>query len=221
MRVLLFGSTGMVGQGILRECLLDSDIAQVVSVVRAPSNRRDPKLREIVHSDLFDLGPVAGELTDFDAAFWSIGVTSVGMSESEYTRLTYDMTLSVAQFLAPRNPRMTFVYISGQGADSTEHGRSMWARVRGKTENALLRLPFKAVYVLRPGFIQPLHGITSRTRLYRVLYPVFLPLLPIFKSLAPKYFTTTEQLGRLVVSLAKRGDSKHLLEMPDITAFRG
>ena len=216
MKVLLFGATGMVGQGVLRECLRDPDVERVTSIVRAPSGAADPKLREIVHRDFYDWSALESELRGFDACFFCLGVSSAGMSEADYTRVTYDLTIGVAKILARQNPGMTFVYVSGLGTDSTEKGRSMWARVKGRTENALRALPFKAVFLFRPGFIQPLHGITSRTRLYRLAYVLAAPLTPIFRALAPGAVTTTEKVGRAMLAVAKRGAPTPFLENRDL-----
>jgi uncharacterized protein YbjT (DUF2867 family) len=220
MKVLLFGATGMVGQGVLRECLLDPDVTNVLSVGRAATGQDHPKLREIVHKDLSDVSSLAGEMAGHDACFFCLGVSSAGMTEETYTRLTYDLTLAVAEVLAKESPGITFVYVSGEGTDGTEHGRSMWARVKGRTENALLRLPFKAAYMFRPGLIQPMHGIKSKTRLYRAVYAVTGPLLPLLKAVAPKHVTTTEQVGRAMLEVAKHGADKRVLETPDINAVR-
>ena len=219
MNVLLFGATGMVGQGVLRECLLDADVARVLSIVRAPSGATHEKLRELVHVDFSDFSTVESELRGFDACFFCLGVSSAGMSEADYTRVTFDFTLAAARPLARLNPQMTFVYVSGAGTDSTEKGRSMWARVKGKTENALAALPFKAVYFFRPGFIQPLHGIKSKTRLYRALYVVATPLVPIVKALSKNAVTTTERVGRAMLAVARRGASSRIVENRDINAL--
>jgi uncharacterized protein YbjT (DUF2867 family) len=216
MKVLLFGATGMIGQGVLRECLLDSRVAQVLVVGRHPSGQSHPKLKEIDHPDLFDLSAIEGELTGFKACLFCVGVTSAGLSEAAYRRVTLDATLAVATTLVRLNPRMTFIYVSGAGTDSSERGRSMWARVKGMTENALLRLPFQAVFLFRPGAIQPLHGIRSRTPLYRILYRVLAPLFPLLKVVAPDSFTTTEQLGRAMLQAALEGAPKTILETRDI-----
>lgn len=216
MNVILFGATGMVGQGVLRECLLDPDVQQILSIVRTPSGQHDPKLRELIHSDFFDYSAIEPQLTGFDACFFCLGVSSAGMDEAKYTHLTYDLTLAAATTLAKLNPDMNFIYVSGAGTDSTERGRSMWARVKGKTENDLLKLPFRAAYMFRPGFIQPLHGIRSKTRLYQTFYSILNPILPLLKSAFPKYITTTEQLGRAMLRVAKQGYPSPILEMKDI-----
>jgi uncharacterized protein YbjT (DUF2867 family) len=219
MRVLLFGATGMVGQGVLRECLRDDGVEQVLAVGRSATGQRHPKLRELIVPDLYDLSAVEAELTGFDACFFCLGVSSAGMSEAEYTRVTHDLTLAVARTLARLNPGMTFVYVSGAGTDSTERGRSMWARVKGRTENALLALPFRAAYMFRPGFIQPLHGIRSKTALYRLVYAVSAPLAPLLRRLAPSAVTTTECVGRAMLAVARRGFPRPHVESRDIEAL--
>jgi uncharacterized protein YbjT (DUF2867 family) len=170
MRVILFGASGMVGQGVLRECLLDPEVTDVLSIVRSSTGQQHPKLREIVHRNFFDFGSIESQLAGFDACIFCLGVSSAGMSEQDYRHITYDITLAAAQTLAKLNPNMTFIFVSGAGTDSSERGRMMWARVKGQTENALLRLPFKTAYMFRPGVIVPLHGIKSRTMLYRIPY---------------------------------------------------
>jgi uncharacterized protein YbjT (DUF2867 family) len=216
MKVLLFGATGMIGQGVLRECLLDPRITEVRSLVRAPSGTTHPKLKEILHQDYFDYAALEDQLTGLDACFFCLGVSSAGLTEAAYRRITHDLTLAAATTLCRLNPAMTFSYISGAGADSSEKGRIMWARVKGQIENALLRLPFKAVYLFRPGAIRPLHGITSRTPLYRILYRVLWPFLPLLKAVSPDSLTTTEQLGRAMIHAALDGAPKAVLEMRDI-----
>jgi uncharacterized protein YbjT (DUF2867 family) len=218
MKVILFGATGMVGQGVLRECLLDPAVTRVLAVTRGPTGQRHEKLRELVLADVSDLAPVAGELGGYDACFYCLGVSSVGMSEADYTRVTYDLTLNVARVLIERNPGMTFLFISGGSTDSSEQGRVMWARVKGKTENALRAMPWKASFMLRPGYIQPLHGIVSKTRFLRVLYAVFGPLYPLLKWLFPRYVTTTETLGRAMILIARQGAPHAVLENHDINA---
>jgi uncharacterized protein YbjT (DUF2867 family) len=206
----------MVGQGVLRECLLDPDIQSVLTIGRSATGQTHPKLREIVHENLFDFSAIEPQLTGLDACFFCLGVTSAGMTEEAYRRVTYDITVAAAGTLVRLNPGMTFLFVSGAGTDSTEQGRVMWARVKGAAENALLKLPFKAAYMFRPGFIQPLHGIKSKTAAYRLFYALGAPLLPVLKTLFPKYVTTTEQLGRAMITAAKRGAPKVILESPDI-----
>ncbi len=219
MKVVLFGATGMVGQGVLRECLLDPQIEEVLSIGRSMTGRTHTKLREIVHTDALDYSSLEPELTGFDACFFCLGVSSAGMKREDYRRVTFDITLSVARTLAKVNPSMTFIYVSGAGTDSTERGSSMWARVKGETENALLKLPFKAAVMFRPGAIVPLHGITSRTRVYRAAYTIMKPFWPVLRSAFPQLVTTTEQLGRAMLRVAKDGAPKPILETPDINAL--
>ena len=218
MDVLILGATGMVGQGVLRECLADPEIRRVVTVGRTPLGRSDPKVRDLVVRDLFDLSSIERDLQNLDACFYCLGVTSAGMTEEQYTRITYDLTVSIASALARLNPQMTFVFISGMSTDSTERGATMWARVKGRAENAVLAMPFKAAYMFRPGFIQPLHGIRSKTRLYNVFYLIAAPLLPLLKRFQ-RYVTTTEKLGRAMIAAAKRGAPKKVLESIDINSL--
>ena len=206
----------MVGQGVLRECLLDPDVQQILSIVRTPSGQQHPKLRELVHTNFFDYSAIEPELTGYDACFFSLGVSSAGMDEAKYKHLTYDLTLAAATTLARLNPHMTFLYVSGAGTDSTERGRIMWARVKGKTENDLLKLPFGAAYMFRPGFIQPLHGIRSKTKLYQFFYTSLNPILPLLKAAFPKSITTTEELARAMINVARNGYSKPSLDVSDI-----
>jgi len=169
MNVLIFGATGMVGQGVLRECLLDPDVQLVQTIGRSPTGLDHAKLREIVHRDMTSYASLDDQLSGFDACFFCLGVSSSGMKEDAYERMTYGITIAAAEALSRLNPQMTFIYVSGGGTDSSERGRIMWARVKGRTENAVLRLPFRAAYVFRPGMIQPLHGIRSKTQSYRVM----------------------------------------------------
>jgi len=221
MKVILFGASGMVGQGVLRECLLDPEVEEVLSVGRSATGQTHAKLREITHADFTDFTPIAAQLSGYDACFFCLGISSAGMKEADYRHITYDFTLAAAQVLARQNPAMTFIYVSGSGTDSSEKGRSMWARVKGQTENALLRLPFKAAYMFRPGAIQPLHGIKSRTRLYRAGYTVMAPLWPVLRALFPRQVITTEQVGRAMLAAAKRGGPQKLLENQDIAVLAG
>lgn len=209
MKVILFGCTGMVGQGVLRECLLDPDVTEVLAVVRTPSGKQEPKLREIVHRDFNDFSSLH---LDADACFWCIGVTSAGTSEAEYTRITYGYTAAAAKVLA--RPTMTFIFVSGAGAD----GNAMWARVKRKTEQAVSAMPFKDVYVFRPGLIEPLHGIRSRTAIYNYLYPLLYPFMLIAKLVAPGSVTDTERVGRAMLGVAKKGFPKRVLGNADINA---
>jgi uncharacterized protein YbjT (DUF2867 family) len=216
LKIILFGATGMVGQGALRECLLDPDVTEVLIAGRSTTGRKHAKIREIVHKDLYDLSSIAPELAGYDACFFCLGVSSVGMSEADYTKVTHDLTLAVARVLAQQNPQMVFLYVSGTGTDSTERSKTMWARVKGRTENDLLREPFRAAYMLRPGYIQPMHGVKSKTPLYRAFYVVLSWLYPVIRLVARKYVITTEDLGRAMVKIAKSGAPKQILENSDI-----
>jgi uncharacterized protein YbjT (DUF2867 family) len=219
MKVLLFGSTGMIGQGVLRECLLDPGVEQVITVGRGPTGQQHARLRDIVLPDVTDLSTIEPQLAGIEACFFCLGVTSAGMSEEDYSRVTFDLTLAIAGTLARVAPGMTFIYVSGMGADSGEQGRTMWARVKGRTENALLRLPFRAAYMFRPGLIIPLHGIQSRTRWYRLFYTTVRPLNPVLKRLFPAAVTTTEQLARAMIAVAYRGYPVRVLETRDINTL--
>lgn len=218
MKVIIFGATGMVGQGVLRECLIDPGVERVIAVGRSATGIANPKLREVVHPDLWNYASIETELSGLDACFFCLGVSSAGMKEADYERVTYGITMAAAETLARLNPQMTFVYVSGAGSDSSERGRLMWARVKGKTENALLRLPFKAAYIFRPGFIEPLHGIRSRTTIYRLGYALAKPLMPILRWSYPDQILTTEQIGRAMLKVARSGAPKRILESRDINA---
>jgi uncharacterized protein YbjT (DUF2867 family) len=218
MNVILFGATGMVGQGVLRECLLDPGVESVLVVGRSPTGQRHAKLRELLRDDFVDYSDVESQLVGFDACFFCLGVSSIGMDEARYRHLTYDITLAAARVLARLNPQMVLVYVSGRGTDSTEQGSLMWARVKGKTENDLLKLPFKAAYMFRPAGIQPLHGIRSKTGWVQAIYVTTSPLLSLLNRMAPKYMTTTEQVGRAMIKVARDGFPKPVLESEDINA---
>ena len=218
MKIILFGATGMGGQGVLRECLLDSEVDEVLSIGRSATGQTHAKLREIVHPDLWDYSTIEPELHGFDACFFCLGVSSAGMKEEDYRPVTFDITLAAAKTLARLNPSMTFIYVSGAGTDSSGAGRSMWARVKGQTENALLELPFKAV-MFRPGGIAPMHGVTSKTRLYRVIYALGGPFWSALHKMFPQAITTTEQVGLAMLRVAKEGAPKRILETRDINAL--
>lgn len=218
MNVVVFGATGMVGAGVLSECLEDPRVQSILVVGRTPCGVRHPKLREIIRSDFFDYSDVTADLKGQNACFFCLGVSAVGMTEAAYHRLTYELTLAAATALADLNLGLTFCYVSGEGTDSTESGRAMWARVKGKTENHLLRLPFNA-YMFRPGFIRPVKGFRPKTRLYQAFYGVFGPLYPLLRRLLPAHVTTSENLGRAMIRVAAEGCSQHVLENPDINAL--
>ena len=218
MKILLVGASGMVGHGVLRECLAAADVSEVVALVRAPSGVSDPKLRECVLADFRGLGALASALRDLSACFYCAGVSSFRMAEADYAAITYDLTLYVAGVLVNWNPGLTLVYVSGAGTDSSERGRSMWARVKGRTENALLALPCSA-YMFRPGIIRPVDGITSKTPVYRVIYAVLAPLTPVLERVLPALVTNTRRVGRAMLTVARHGATKWILETRDINAL--
>jgi uncharacterized protein YbjT (DUF2867 family) len=217
MNILLFGATGMVGQGVLRECLLDPSVERVQIVGRTTTGIHHPKLQETLHRDLSQYSDIEAQLTGLDACFFCLGVSSAGMKEPDYERVTYGITMAAADALCRLNPGMTFIYVSGAGTDSTEHGRSMWARVKGRTENALLRLPFSA-YMFRPGMIQPMHGERPKAAFYKVFYGAAKVLLPLLRRAFPNQVVTTEEVGRAMLAVARTGYPKHILEIRDILA---
>jgi uncharacterized protein YbjT (DUF2867 family) len=219
MKVILFGATGMVGQGVLRECLLDPGVETVLAVGRSPTGQTHAKLREIVHDNFLDFSSIESQLTGFDACFFCLGVSSVGMDPERYRHLTYDITLAAATTLARLNPGMVFTYVTGRSTDSTEQGPMMWARVKGKTENDLLKLPFKAAYMFRPAGIQPLHGVKSKTAWVNAIYVVTAPLLSLLARTSPKFMTTTEQVGRAMIKVARDGFPRPVLESEDINSL--
>jgi len=216
MDVVLFGASGMVGQGVLRECLLDPEVHRILSIGRGAIGQQHPKLREIIRAGLFDFSDIESDLTGYDACFFCLGVSSVGKEETRYRHLTYDITITAATTLARLNPGMVFTYVTGRSTDSTEQGPVRWARVKGKTENDLLKLPFKAAYMFRPAGIQPLHGVRSKTAWVQAIYVVAAPLLSYLARTAPKYMTTSEQLGRAMIKVARDGYPKPVLESEDI-----
>ena len=216
MKVVLFGATGMIGAGVLLECLDDARVERVLAVVRKPTGVRHPKLEEVVHHDFYDYSSLQVRWPAFDGCLFCLGVTSVGMAEAPYRRITYDLTLAAAGSMAAANPGMVFCYVSGSGTDSTARGRVMWARVKGETENALLALPFKAAYMFRPGYIQPLRGVRSSTRWYQAVYDAIGVFYPLFRRLLPGAVTNTITLGRALIRVAADGYPTKILEGRDI-----
>ncbi|WP_263367056.1 Rossmann-fold NAD(P)-binding domain-containing protein [Edaphobacter bradus] len=219
MKVILFGATGMVGQGVLRECLLDDGVSEVLAVGRSCAGISDGKVNEILQQDLHDLAPIEEQLRGYDVCLFCLGASSAGMSEAEYRRVTYDLTLAIAETLVRLNPAMTFLYISGAGTNAKS--RQMWARVKGETENALLGLGFRAAYMLRPGYIQPLHGIESKTKLYQRFYDVLSPMYPLLVKVARRYVISTEELGKAMLRIARNGAPKQVLEAADLVRISG
>ena len=216
MNVALFGASGMVGAGALLECLADPRVESVLVITRTATGRTHPKIREVLLPDFFDYTTLQTAFASCDACFFCLGVSAIGMSEAAYSRLTYDLTLAAATTMVAVNPQMTFCYISGVGTDSTERGRTMWARVKGKTENALLALPFKAAFMFRPGYIQPVEGVRSKTGWYQAVYNVLAPTYPLLRRLFPGSVTTTASLGRALIRVAASGYPKSILHARDI-----
>jgi uncharacterized protein YbjT (DUF2867 family) len=215
MNVLLFGATGMIGQGVLRECLHDDRVKAVVVVTRTPLGFSHPKLRELIHRDFADFSALVGEFATVDACFFCLGITSAGMGEDAYRRVTYDYTLAAARAM-PAKPTLTFIYVSGEGTDSTEKGRAMWARVKGRTENALLAMPFRA-FMFRPAYIQPMHGAVAKTAWYRWLYTGLSWLYPLLSRVIPLHVTTTQNMGRAMLAVADgRWSGGPILHSPEI-----
>jgi hypothetical protein len=215
IKALITGTTGMVGEGVLHECLMHPDVDQVLVINREPCGISHPKLKEIIHRDFFDLSPIADQLSGYNACFFCLGVSSVGMGEDEYRHLTYDLTLHMAQILTKRNTDMTFCYVSGSGTDSSEKGKLMWARVKGKTENDLMKLPFKKVYAFRPALIQPTPGLKNTLK----LYTYFGWLSPIIKMLIPGMVCTLREMGLAMINTVNKGPEKNVLEVKDIVAL--
>jgi uncharacterized protein YbjT (DUF2867 family) len=219
MKVILFGATGMVGQGVLRECLVDPGVTDVLVVGRSPTGQSNAKLREIRHDNFLDFSAIEPQLTGFDACFFCLGVSSIGMTEERYRAITYDITMAAAKTLVKLNPGMVFTYVTGRSTDSTEQGKMMWARVKGKTENDLIKLPFKGAYMFRPAAIAPLHGIRSKTAWVQAAIVVLGPLLALLHKVAPNHVTTTEQVGRAMIKVVRQGYPKPVLEVADINSL--
>ena len=215
LRLIITGATGMVGEGVLHECLQHSEIEEILVIGRKSCGITHLKLKENIHSNFFDLSPIEKRLTGYSACFFCLGVSSIGMKENEFHRLTYILTMHVAQTLSRLNNEMTFCYISGKGTDSTEKGKLMWARVKGKTENDLLKLPFKKVYNFRPGILQPTKGLKNTLSFYKY----FGWLIPVIKMIAPRSICSLDQLGNAMLNAAAKGYEKQVLEVTDILAL--
>eukprot|EP00456_Euglypha_rotunda_P011103 TRINITY_DN12871_c0_g1_i12.p1 TRINITY_DN12871_c0_g1~~TRINITY_DN12871_c0_g1_i12.p1 ORF type:complete len:224 (-),score=38.23 TRINITY_DN12871_c0_g1_i12:536-1207(-) len=216
MKVMVFGATGMVGQGVLRECLIDPGVTHVLSIGRRLVGQQDSKLHEIVHADLLNLSSIEAALAGYDACFFCIGLVPGKFSEAQYRHVTYDITMAIANTLVRLNPAMTFIYVTGVGTDSSEQSKTMWARVKGASENALFELPFKAVHVFRPAAIQPLHGVRSNTG-WDFLYAIK-PLWTLWRWIAPQYCTSTEEIGRAMLAVARKGHARRILYSNDFRA---
>lgn len=214
VNLILTGATGMVGEGVLHEALAHPEVEHVLVLTRKPTGIQHPKLTEVLHDDFYDLSPVESKLVGYNACLFCLGVTSVGKKEAEYRHLTYDLTMHVAETLARLNSQMTFCYISGMSTDSTEKGRSMWARVKGKTENDLTRLPFKSVYLFRPGYLHPTPGLKNTLKYYKYITWMY----PLLQLVTPWAVSTLKQLGQAMINVAVRGYPKRILEVKDIIA---
>jgi len=212
IKTIITGSTGMVGEGVLYECLQHPDVESVLVINRKPCGLKHDKLKEIILKDFFDLTQIENQLSGYNACFFCAGVSSVGKKEDEYKRITYDLTMNFAETLLRLNPEMVFTYVSGTGTDSTEKGKVMWARIKGKTENDLLKLPFKDAYMFRPGYIHPTKGLKNTYKIYKVLAPLY----PIWKILFPKYVVTLEEVGKAMINVVLKGSGEKILECVDI-----
>lgn len=219
--VIITGATGMVGKGVMLECLDHEKIDRVLTIGRNKLDIEHPKLEEILHGDFADFNPIKDKLSGYDACFFCMGVSSAGMKEEAYRQITYDYTLGLADLLYELNPGMTFSYVSGQGTDSSEKGRIMWARVKGKTENDLLQKGFRQAYMFRPGIIIPLRGIKSRTKMYQFMYDYFLWLVRLIKALAPNSTVTTTQIGLAMINSMLHGADQKILAPRDILKLAG
>lgn len=202
----------MVGEGVLHECLKHPDVESVFVINRKPCGVTHPKLKEIIHYNFFDLAQIENQLLGYNACYFCAGVSSVGKKEDEYKLITYDLTMNFAKTVSRLNPDMVFTYVSGVGTDSTEKRRSMWARVKGKTENDLMKLPFKAAYMFRPGYIQPTRGLKNAYKIYKILALYY----PFWKILFPKYVITLEEIGKAMINVVLRGSEKTILDCADI-----
>jgi uncharacterized protein YbjT (DUF2867 family) len=216
MNVILFGASGMVGSGVLLACLRDPQVASVVAIGRSPTGHTHPKLREIRHTDFFDYSGLTSEFAAANACYFCLGVSSLGLDQPTYTRLTYDLTLAAARAMVAANPAMTFCYVSGTGTDSTEQGPRMWARVKGRTENHLLGLGFRAAYMFRPGYIHPVDGVRSKTAWVRALYLVLGPIIAGVMRARGRGIVTTTSLGQAMLAVTRHGYPTQILEPADI-----
>jgi hypothetical protein len=214
LKVIIFGASGMVGEGILIETLKKENVDSVLVIGRRSCGIVHKKLKEIIHTDFFNYSKIEAQLTGYNTCFFCLGVSSVGMNEQNYKHITYDLTMQTASTLAKLNPEMTFCYISGTGTDSTEQGRLMWARVKGKTENDLFKIPFKSVFSFRPGLMKP----SQSQRNVKLIYSMVGSLFPLWKILIPKFVCTLEELGSAMLYVAEFGYPKRVLEIIDILA---
>ena len=216
IKAIIFGASGMVGQGVLQQCLASDKVESVLLVNRSSLNVNDKKVKEVIHKDYSDFSSIENKLSGYNACYFTLGISSAGMNEKDYSKVTYDFTLAAAKILVKLNPDMTFCYVSGTGTDSTEKGKTMWARVKGRTENAILALPFKSSYMFRAGYIQPMNGIKSKTKLYNLIYAIAKPIYPLLKKFAPNFVTNTDKVGQAMINVVIYGNPKTKLENRDI-----
>ena len=213
IKAIIFGATGMVGEGVLHQALLNSDVESVLVIGRKSCNVNHQKLKEIIHNDFYNFSSIENQLTGYNACYFCLGVSSIGMNENDYYRITYELTLQAANVLSNLNSDMTFCYVSGSGTDSSEKRKIMWARIKGKTENDLMKLPFKSVYLFRPGYIKPINGLKNAYKISIAIGYIY-PLLNLFFQ---KYICTLEDLGNAMIQITKFGYPKNILENFDIT----
>lgn len=221
LKVIITGSTGMIGKGVLLECLDDTRVKQVLVVNRNSVGREHPKLKEVILKDFIDPAPIKEDLKGYDAVFFCLGVSAGGMKEADYCRITYDYTINFAKAFKEVNPEGAFIYVSGQGTDSSEKGRMMWARVKGKTENDLLAMNFKQAFMFRPGIIRPMRGIQSRTNWYSTMYKIIKPLWPALIAIFGNNITDTIRIGKAMINVTINGSNKTYFENPDINQMAG
>lgn len=219
LKVLMFGASGMVGHAVLHECLQNNEVSAILCVGRRSTGIRHPKLKELLNADLFNLAPIAEQLKGHDACFYTIGVSSAGMNETDYTRTTYDLTRAIAEVVQPLNPNMSMVFVSGRSTDSSERGSVMWARVKGRAENLLLGMPFKSITIIRLAGLVPAPGGSSSTPLYRFFLGSARVLMPALHRLSPNFVTTPQILGRAFIRAAQGKAPKQILESADIHAL--
>ena len=215
IKVIITGATGMVGEGVLHECLLHENIEEILLVTRKSCGITHPKIKELVHNDFYDLSSIASQLKGYDACFFCLGISSIGMKEPDFYKVTYTLTMHFANTLSIQNNAMTFCYISGASTDSTEKGKVMWARVKGKTENDLMKVPFKAVYNFRPGYMQPTKGLKNTLGFYKYVSWMY----PLLKRIFPNRVSTLSELGQAMINAALKGYTKNILEVKDIKAL--
>lgn len=212
LNVVITGTTGMVGEGVLQECILHPDVEKILLINRRPCGFSDKKITEVIHKDFFDISPIEDQLSGYNACFFCLGVSSVGLKEPEYYSLTYTLTMGFARILAKLNPEMTFCYVSGAATDSSEKGRSMWARVKGKTENDLMKLPFKSVFAFRPAFMKPTKGARNVNKYYVLVGWIY----PVFRVVLPRFVSTISEVGLAMINCSTKGYEKHIIEVPDL-----